>query len=183
PGLDVSDLKTALNLPVGKKVVVFIGLLKAYQGVDSLLEAIKILVHQLGYTGAHFLIMGFPDEDVYAARAADMGIGAYTAFTGKIDYKQVPRYLALGDVAVAPKLSPTEGDGKIYNYLANGLPIVAYDRPASKEILGDMAFYAELGNAHSLAEALLQALTDDAEAARLGRTKREMAPEPLSWLQ
>ena len=182
PGLEAGDLRDALKLPTDKKIVVFVGLLKPYQGVDSLLEAVKILVTDLQYTGAHFLIMGFPDEDKYAARAAEMGIGAFCTFTGKIDYKQLPRYLALGDVAVAPKLSPTEGDGKIYNYLANGLPIVAYDRPASKEILGELAFYAELGNARALAEALHRALTDEAKSAELGRLGRQMALDKYSWL-
>ncbi|MCC7206481.1 MAG: glycosyltransferase family 4 protein [Anaerolineae bacterium] len=181
PGIDAADLRAVLNLPPEKKIVVFVGLLKPYQGVDSLLDAIRILVHDIGDAGAHFLIMGFPDEDMYAARAADMGIGAYTTFPGKIDYAQLPRYLALGDVAVAPKLSPTEGDGKIYNYLAHGLPIVAYDRPASKEILGDLAFYAELGKARSLAEALHAALTDEARAAELGRKGRALAIERYSW--
>jgi glycosyltransferase involved in cell wall biosynthesis len=182
PGLDGSDLRAQLKLPTDKKIVVFVGLLKPYQGVDSLLEAIKILVDDLHYTGAHFLIMGFPDEDKYTARAAEMGIGTYCTFPGKIDYKQLPRYLALGDVAVAPKLSPTEGDGKIYNYLANGLPIVAYDRPASKEILGDLAFFAELGNSRSLATALHQAFTDDAKASELGRQGRQMALDKYSWV-
>src|SRR5262249_23468953 len=115
-------------------------------------------------------------------RAAQMGIGRYCTFTGKIDYDELPRYLALGDVAVAPKLSPTEGDGKIYNYLANGLPIVAYDRPASKEILGDLAIYAKLGDAHSLACALQEALTNENRAAELGARGREMAVERFSWL-
>jgi glycosyltransferase involved in cell wall biosynthesis len=111
-----------------------------------------------------------------------MGIGAYCSFPGKIDYKRLPEYLSLGQIAVAPKLSPTEGDGKIYNYLAMGLPIVAYERPASKEILGDLAFYAELSNARALADALYTALTDKAKAAELGRRGREMAVEKYSWL-
>jgi glycosyltransferase involved in cell wall biosynthesis len=182
PGLDADDLREQLKLPADKQIVVFVGLLKPYQGVDSLLDAIKLLVEEQRYTGAHFLIMGFPDEDKYTARAAEMGIGAYCTVPGKINYKLLPRYLALGNVAVAPKLSPTEGDGKIYNYLANGLPIVAYDRPASKEILGDLAFYAELGNARSLAEALHAALTDTARATSLGRMGRELAVSKYSWL-
>jgi glycosyltransferase involved in cell wall biosynthesis len=182
PGLDADDLREQLKLPADKQIVVFVGLLKPYQGVDSLLDAIKLLVEEQRYTGAHFLIMGFPDEDKYTARAAAMGIGAYCTFPGKINYRLLPRYLALGNVAVAPKLSPTEGDGKIYNYLANGLPIVAYDRPASKEILGDLAFYAELGNARSLAEALHAALTDTARATSLGRMGRELAVSKYSWL-
>jgi glycosyltransferase involved in cell wall biosynthesis len=182
PGIDPGDLRQQLNLPPDKKIVVFLGLLKPYQGVDSLLEAIRILVYEMGYTGAHFLIMGFPDEDKYCAKARELGIAEYTTFPGKINYKERKRYYALGSLAVAPKLSPTEGDGKIYDYLAMGLPIVAYDRPASKEILGDLAFYAELGNSQSLACALHAALMDEARAAELGRKGREMAVEKYSWL-
>jgi glycosyltransferase involved in cell wall biosynthesis len=182
PGLDAADLRAELKLPANKKIVVFVGLLKPYQGVDCLLEAIAHLAGPLNYTDAHFLIMGFPDEDKYRARAVAMGIGDYVTLPGKIDYKALPRYLALGDVAVAPKLSPTEGDGKIYNYLANGLPIVAFDRPASKEILGDLAFYATLGDAKSLAAALHAALSNDELAAQRGAQGRAMAVERYSWL-
>src|SRR5262249_39952681 len=164
PGIQAPELRQQLYLRVDKKGVVFLGLLKPYQGVDSLLDSIQILVQDLKYTGAHFLIMGFPDEDKYRAKAESMGIGEYTTFPGKIDYKQRKCYYALGSVAVAPKLSPTEGDGKIYDYLAMGLPIVAYDRPASKEILGDLAFYAELGNVKSLACALKGALAGETPA-------------------
>lgn len=181
PGIEAEDLRTALDLPTDRPIVVFVGLLKPYQGVDSLLEAIRVLVIERAYSAVHFLIMGFPDEAKYRAQAAQMGIGAYCTFTGKIDYKQLPRYLALGSIAVAPKLSPTEGDGKIYNYLANGLPIVAYDRPASKEILGDLAFYATLGDSRSLAEALYTALTMPQRAAELGVQGRALAVERYSW--
>jgi glycosyltransferase involved in cell wall biosynthesis len=182
PGIDPGDLRAELRLPADKKIVVFLGLLKAYQGVDSLLDAIKILVEEKKYAGAHFLIMGFPDEDKYAAKARELGIGDYTTFPGKIDYKRRKYYYALGSVAVAPKLSPTEGDGKIYDYLATGLPIVAYDRPASKEILGDLAFFAKLGDAASLADTLYTALTDEAKAHALGAAGRAMVVEKYSWL-
>jgi glycosyltransferase involved in cell wall biosynthesis len=182
PQTDPGALRTELGLPVDKKIVVFLGLLKPYQGVDSLLEAIQVLVTEKKYTGAHFLIMGFPDQDKYLAKAESLGISAYTTFPGKIDYKRRKYYYALGSVAVAPKLSPTEGDGKIYDYLAMGLPIVAYNRPASKEILGDLAFFATLGEAHSLAEALLTALTDEARAKALGAAGRAMVENRYSWL-
>ncbi len=182
PNTDPGDLRAELKLPADKKIVVFLGLLKPYQGVDSLLEAIKILVHEKKYTGAHFLIMGFPDEDKYRAKAAELGIADYTTFPGKIDYKRRKYYYALGSIAVAPKLSPTEGDGKIYDYLAMGLPIVAYDRPASKEILGDLAFFAKLGDSASLADTLYTALTDEAKARELGAAGRAMVVDKYSWV-
>ena len=54
-------------------------------------------------------------------------------FTGKILYEDAPRYLALGDIATAPKISATEGSGKILNYMALGLPTVAFTMPVSQE--------------------------------------------------
>ena len=41
----------------------------------------------------------------------------------------------LGDVAVAPKMSETEGAGKIVNYLAMGLPVVTFDTQVSRRKL------------------------------------------------
>jgi glycosyltransferase involved in cell wall biosynthesis len=72
----------------------------------------------------------------------------------------------LGDVAVAPKLSATEGNGKILNYMAMGLPTVAFDTPVSREYLGDQGIYAMKGDAHSLARALLFSLSDPDSEAR-----------------
>src|SRR5258707_14277454 len=149
PGVDAGELRTELNIPPGRKIIVFLGLLKPYQGMDVLLQAVQIMV-----TNAHFLIMGFPDSDKYAASTHALGTDDYTTFPGRIDYKRRKFYYALGDVAVAPKLTVAEGNGKIYDYLAMGLPVVTFDYPVSREILGDLAFYAHLGDAHSLAQAL-----------------------------
>jgi glycosyltransferase involved in cell wall biosynthesis len=181
-GIDPGNLRDNLNIPVGRQIVVFLGLLKAYQGVDMLLEAIRILVKDYGFVTAHFVIMGFPNADKYANQAHDLGIDAYTTFPGKIDYKQRKYYYALGNVAVAPKLSLAEGDGKIYDYLAMGLPIVTFDSPVSQEILGDLAFYATLGSAESLAGALNRSLTDTAQAREFGRRGRDLAESHYSWL-
>ena len=182
PDTDPGALKAELGISADRRIVVFLGLLKTYQGVDVLLDAIHILTDELAVTNAHFLIMGFPDADKYAAKAAALNIGRYTTFPGKIDYKRRKYYYALGDVAVAPKLSPAEGDGKIYDYLAMGLPIVTFDCPVSRDILGDVAFYAELGDPRSLAEALRTSLIETGRAAEYAQQGRAMAVDRYSWL-
>ena len=47
----------------GKRVVVFLGVLTEYQGVDALLDAVPIVMRQV--PDAHFLIMGYPNEELY----------------------------------------------------------------------------------------------------------------------
>jgi glycosyltransferase involved in cell wall biosynthesis len=88
--------------------------------------------------------------------------------------------LALGDVAVAPKMSETEGSGKIPNYMAMGLPIITFDTPVSREYLGDIGIYARFGSAEDLAANLRLALEQPDWAARLGQLGRARALRELS---
>jgi glycosyltransferase involved in cell wall biosynthesis len=96
--------------------------------------------------------------------------------------KPAPQHLALGDIAVAPKLSATEGSGKILNYMAMSLPVVAYDSPVSREYLDDLGvFAAPLGDAEALAEALASLLRDPDRGRDTGARLREYAARHFSW--
>ena len=56
---------------------------------------------------------------------------------GVVPREQNASRLALGDIAAGPKLSATEGAGKLLNYMSIGLPTVAFDTPVSREYLAD----------------------------------------------
>lgn len=178
--IDVGDLKIKLSLPSDRKIVVYLGLLNEYQGVDCLLESIPLVLKQV--KKVHFLIMGYPNVEKYIKKAKALGVSENVIFTGRIDYSQAPRYILLGHVAVSPKLSSTEANGKLYNYMACGLPIVAFDTPVNREILGELGIYAlKLGDAVSLAAALERILTDDKLAQELSVKMRERAVNNFSW--
>ena len=134
PDLDPGNLQAMV--PPGRRTVVYLGLLTPYQGVDHLLRAIPQVLARVPQ--AHFLVGGYPNEEHYRQMAHELGIAEQVSFPGRIDYDQAARYLALGEVAVGPKLSETESNGKLYNYMACALPTVAFDTPASREILGDL---------------------------------------------
>jgi glycosyltransferase involved in cell wall biosynthesis len=63
-------------------------------------------------------------------------------------------------VAVAPKMSLTESNGKLLNYMAMRLPVVAFDSAANRAIVGALGHLVPLGDADALADALLCALND-----------------------
>jgi len=170
--------RATLRIPQDRKIVVYLGLLADYQGTDALLHAAAHLLKRR--QDVHFLIMGFPAVDHYQRMAHRLGIADRTTFTGKIPYRQAGSFLALGDVAVAPKLSSTEGSGKILNYMAMSLPTVAFDTPVSREYLGDLGIYAKPGDASSLAEALLSALSEQANSQRRLELRR-VALQAYSW--
>lgn len=176
---DTADLKRKLNLPLNKKIVVYLGLLNEYQGVDCLLEAISYLVRK--NQNVHFLIMGYPDVKKYKEIARKKKISHTVTFTGRIDYRQAPQYLSLGDVAVSPKISKTESNGKLYNYMAVGLPVVVFDTPVNREILGELGIYAQLGDPVSLAERLEMILSNDNLVKDLREKLRQKAVDAYSW--
>jgi glycosyltransferase involved in cell wall biosynthesis len=168
----------ALGVPPGQKVVVYLGLLAEYQGSGHLLRAAARICARR--EDVHFLLRGFPGESRYRDYARELGIAGRVTILGAVPYEQAPAYLALGDVAVSPKLSETEGNGKLLNYMAVGLPTVTFQTPVSREILGPLGRYARLGDDESLA-AELERLLDDPEAGRIGRALRARAAERFSW--
>jgi glycosyltransferase involved in cell wall biosynthesis len=183
PTTTLVDLRTQLNIPSDRKLIVYLGLLAEHQGISHLLESLqKVLqVRQ----DVHLLLMGFPNELFYQTKAQELGIADYVTLTGRVPYHDAPQYLALGDLAVGPKLSTTEGYGKLLNYMAVGLPTVAFDSPVVREYLGLEGTLAERGNTNSLAEKLLQAVelisTNPQGAHHMGDRLRQRALKSFSW--
>jgi len=171
--------KRSWGIPEGRTVVVYLGLLAPYQGTDHLLQAAQILCAARG--DLHFLIAGYPHVERYQRLARDLGIEGHVTFTGRIPYEEAPRLLALGDFAVSPKLSKTEGAGKLLNYMAMGLATVAFDTPVSREYLGEYGVYAAPEDVADLARALAALADDPPRRQALGAALRRRAEERFSW--
>lgn len=168
-----------LGIPSHKRIVVYLGLLVEYQGITPLLQAAAYL--RTREPDVHFLIMGFPQMRRYEQLAQRLGVADIVTFPGRIPYEMAPRYLAVGEVAVAPKLSATEGSGKLPNYMAMALPTVASDTPVSREYLGPAGCYVSPGDAEAVA-GQIEALLDQREEARArGLRLRERALRLYSW--
>ena len=170
--------REALGIPSDTFVVAYLGILSRYQGTDLLLDCIEQLKHE--GIKAFFLIMGFPDER-YRAEARTRGLSDVICFTGKVAYNDAPLMLSAADIAVTPKLSPTEANGKIFNYMACGLPVVAFDTPVNREVLGDTGIYARYGDASDLAAKIATLATDSESRAGLSEQVRDKALREHSW--
>ncbi len=183
PPAELAALRAQLGLPSGRPLVVYLGLLAPYQGIDLLLRAASQLLQfqQRGGTRPFFLIMGFPFVEHYRRLAQRFGLGDDVCFTGMVPFAEAPRYVALGQVAVAPKLSTTEGSGKLLTYMASALPVVVFDTPVPREYLQELGLYAPAGDAVALAQVLGQALDDLPAAQALGARLRARAEQCFTW--
>ena len=177
----IAARRASLGIPPGRPVVAYLGLLADYQGTPLLVQAAKML-KQRG-ANVHFLVMGFPSVATYRRMARDLGVADRVTFTGKVPYEEAPAHMALGDVAVAPKLSDTEGAGKILNYMAMELPTVAFDTPVSREYLGALGTYAgHTGDPAALADAIAGLLDEPPQRrTELGHELRARVARHFSW--
>lgn len=172
-----ASLRARLGIPDGRAVVVYLGLLGEHQGISLLLRAAACWPDRA--PDAHFLVMGYPNVEAYRKMAGEMGLSERVTFTGKVRYEDAPLYLSLGDVAAAPKVSDSEGHGKLLNYMAMQLPTVAFDTPVSREYLGEHGRYASFGDAESLARRLADLVTAENRTA-IGETLRRRAQAHFS---
>lgn len=173
------QLRQQLGLPTDTPIVAYLGLLTDYQGIPHLIEAAARL-KQAGEK-VHFLIMGYPNVVHYKTIAQQRGVSDFMTFTGKVQYQHAPAYLSLGDIAVAPKMSTSEGSGKLLNYMALGQPVVAYDSAVHREYLGDLGIYAPSGDVAAFTEAIATLLHQPERRQELGQQLRQRALQTYSW--
>lgn len=174
------ELRASLGIDSRTRLCVYLGLLYPYQGIDSLVRSAPLALKIC--PDLQFLVIGFPHVDHYRAVAASLGIGDRFHFVGKVRYEELPLYLRAGDLAVTPKDSQTEANSKIYNFMAAGLPVVAYDTATNRSILGDLGVYVPRGDEEQLARAVGELAGNDDRLIELGGKAREKARTEFDWL-
>ena len=166
------------SLPPGPsdgRTIIYAGQLYPWKGVGTLVRAMSRL------PGARLKLVGglsAEDPDAAALRklAGDIGVLARVQLTGFLPHAEVADQLAGASVAVVPLpdnpmsryfTSPL----KLFEYMAAGLPIVASDLPALREVLrpDENALLVPPDDPEALAEAIGRLLADQALAERLRR--------------
>ncbi len=130
------------------------------------------------------LVLGYPEER-WRAEAARRGLSEHMLFPGRFAYADFASLLALGTVALSPKVSATEGNQKLYAYLEAGLPVVAFDTPVTREILGEAGVLVPSGDAAAFAREAIALAADPArrEHALRGepRTSARRSAPGTTW--
>ena len=153
---DAREWRDRLGIPPTAQVVIYLGLLADYQGTPTLIRAADRLLGR--NPGAYVVIAGYPGVGRHARMAEDLENSSRILFPGRIPYHESPGLLAAADVAVAPKRSVTEANGKVLNYMAMNLPTVCTDTPVNRDLLGDMGWFVPPDDHEAMARALEEAL-------------------------
>lgn len=140
---------------------------------DILLHAFDRL--RRDYPTAKLALTGTPEQSTWARAAQDLvqqlGLGNSAGFVGDLSHGTLPLRLAQSSIVVFPTWSESFGL-PLAEALAVGVPTIAGDVPACREVAADAARYYHPGNAESLAAELAALLGNPTEAAALaGRAK------------
>jgi glycosyltransferase involved in cell wall biosynthesis len=95
------------------------------------------------------------------ALAEKLNIGKHVVFVPSVDYfNELPCYLSLADVALAPKMHSLQSHGKLPVYMAFGLPTVVFDIPINRLFLDGLGIFVSKIGPKGLAEGIVRALNE-----------------------
>lgn len=158
------DVRTRLDLAATDEIVLALGRQEYQKGHIFLLEAVAKLRpvrHNL-----RVIVVGREgNASAHLGRAVDrLGLEGMVSFLGH--RHDVGDLIAAADVFCFPSVYEGLG-GAVIEAMAMGLPVVASDLPALREVVGDAGILVPPESPAALASAITQLLEDRALAARL----------------
>ncbi|MFN0052984.1 MAG: glycosyltransferase [Planctomycetales bacterium] len=166
-----TELRHALGIPAGTKVVLYAGRLARQKRVADLIWAFELIRVMEGQVV--FLIVGDgPERSGLEEFTGKLGIADRVRFLGhRADVAQL-----LGVTDLFWLASDFEGlSNSVMEAMAAGLPVVASDIPPNRELVvpGETGYLAPVGDRVALAQFAQKLLVDRELAARLGAAGRE----------
>jgi len=166
--------------------LVYLGIMGPQDGVDQAVRVVDELVHTRGRTNIHATFMGFGDSLQDLMDLSDeLGLGQHITFTGRVDRVAIAEHLSAADIGLSPDLKTPLNDvstmNKTMEYMAYGLPSVAFDLVETRVSGADTVEYVRSGDTEAFATAVQRLIDDPALRAELGHKARLRVAADLDW--
>jgi glycosyltransferase involved in cell wall biosynthesis len=169
-GVDVANMPIAWEHP-HEYDVVHLGRMHEHKGVFDMPEVWREVVAKK--PNAKLLVIGEgPHRSRTQAMFAELGLAHTVTFTGGIPEKQKNDLLARSRIGLS--LSFEEGWGlSINEFLATGIPVVAYGLPIFDTVFPDQLIKVPVGDRSATARAILELIDNPTRQRELGLRGRE----------
>lgn len=164
---------------------VWLGVIGVDDGVELALRAVQLLVQEHRRTDCRFVFIGDGERLEHCRQLTDeLGISAQVTFTGWLEHAEAQALLSTADVGLAP--DPPEARAqratmmKVMEYMAAGLPVVAFDVHETRVSAGEAGLYADEGAAE-YARAIVALWDDPERRARMAVAGQQRILDGLSW--
>jgi glycosyltransferase involved in cell wall biosynthesis len=167
-------------------LVAYIGVMGPQDGVDIVLEVADVIINRFQRHDISFTLMGSGDcfDDLVALRDR-LHLGEYVEFTGRVPDETVAAVLSTADVGLSPDpknpLNDLSTMNKTMEYMAFGLPVVAFDLRETRASAADAGIYADPNEASELARLLVELIDDEPRRQQMGAIGRARVENELAW--
>ena len=170
-----------------RHLVAYLGVMGPQDGVDVVVRAADLVVNAWGRDDVAFTLVGGGDcfEDLVALRDS-LGLAGHVEFTGRVPDATVAEVLSSADVGLSPDpknpLNDVSTMNKTMEYMAFGLPVVAFDLQETRVSAEDAATYVDpAAGVEGYARAVLELLDDPARRSAMGAFGRTRVEDHLAW--
>jgi len=164
----------------------YIGVMGPQDGVDIVVRAADVVVHQLRRDDIAFTLIGKGDcFDELVALRDELGLAGHVEFTGRAPDELVARILSTADVGLSPDpknpLNDVSTMNKTMEYMAFELPVVAFDLRETRVSAGDAGTYVTPNDVGEYARAIVALVDNEPRRSRLGKLGRARVEQELAW--
>jgi glycosyltransferase involved in cell wall biosynthesis len=169
------------NIGMAGLIVMYVGNLESYQGIDLLLESFALVVKKM--TTAHLVIIGGDRQELnkYTSKARELTIEHKVHFLGPKPLAHLAEYLSQADILVSPRLQGENTPMKLYSYLHSGTAVLATKLPTHTQVLNSRISMLADATPEAFAEAMLYLLCDRQLRAELGQAGKKFIEEGYSY--
>src|SRR6201996_3450154 len=169
----------------------YIGVMGPQDGVDIVVRAADIVVHEMGRDDIAFTLIGKGDcfDDLVALRDK-FKLNGHVEFTGRAPDELVKKVMSTADIGLSPDpmhpLNDVSTMNKTMEYMAFELPVVAFDLRETRVSAGDAAVYvtptgSPEQDVRDYAKAIVDLIDNTEYRARMGKFGRVRVEEELAW--
>ena len=173
------SIREEFGISLETKVIGFVGSLRAVKNPDFLLKALSRVVKDIDDV-ALILLGDGPLRKELEYQALELGVGRKTFFAGA--RTKVTPYLSSLDAFVLPSLSEACSLALLEAMYA-GAPVVVSNRGGNPELVidGESGWLIECDDVNSLANALVEVLSDSCEVARRVELAKQRVENKFSF--
>ena len=184
---DASLLRRSLGLE-DKKVIVSVGRLVHRKGQDYLIQSMPLILHQV--PNAHLLLVGQgPYLEHLQKLVKEHGLENSVTFIGRVDYKELPQYLCVGDIFAMPSRSrlmglEVEGLGIVYLEASScGLPVLAGNSGGAPDAVkqSETGLVVSGTDEKQIASAAIELLNNSDSSKKMGLAGRQWIVNNWRW--